>query len=297
MNSFFSTQGSSFGNTFQNGLSGDTIISKIAFVLLVLFIFIVVLQIAMYILGYIFASKNSSPHLFDGMIDATRMVTISQSPSTKGAKTIYRSVNADDGLEFSWSIWLYINDLGDNTGRYRHIFNKGTDTPDPDNTGLNYPNNAPGLYISPDTNELTVIFNTYEVINEEITIPDVPLNKWFNVIIRCRNKTVDIYVNGLVTKSMELIGVPKQNYGDVYVAMNGGFNGYISNLWYYNYALGTLDIEKLVKKGPNTRMANIGSSDFNVGNTSRPDYLSLRWYFAGAGDEFNPVTSTTITNT
>jgi hypothetical protein len=68
--------------------------------------------------------------------------------------------------------------------------------------------------------------------------------------------------------------MPKQNYGDVYVAMNGGFDGNISNLWYYNYALGTTAIQNLVKKGPNTKM--IGTTGLND-NTY--DYLSIRWFF------------------
>jgi hypothetical protein len=53
--------------------------------------------------------------------------------------------------------------------------------------------------------------NTFNVINEEITIPDVPLNKWVNVIIRCQNTTLDVYINGTITRSVELTGVPKQN--------------------------------------------------------------------------------------
>ena len=128
------------------------------------------------------------------------------------------------------------------------------------------------------------MMNTFNVINEEILIPDIPLNKWVNIIIRCKNTTLDVYVNGTIARSINLIGTPKQNYGDVYVAMNGGFNGYISNLWYYNYALGTAAIQKISEKGPNTKM--IGSSSGM--NDKFFDYLSLRWFFYGAGDTYNP---------
>jgi hypothetical protein len=92
--------------------------------------------------------------------------------------------------------------------------------------------------------------------------------------MRCQNKTLDIYVNGTIIRSLELEGVPKQNYGDVYVAMNGGFNGYISNLWYYNYALGTSAIQGLSSAGPNTKM--VGTNGVNMKNSN---YLSLDWYF------------------
>ena len=102
-------------------------------------------------------------------------------------------------------------------------------------------------------------------------------------LVNAQNKTLDEYMNGTITKSIELIGVPKQNYGEIYVAMNGGFNGYISNLWYYSYALGTLAIEDLVKKGPNTNISDNSSlKDKNA------DYLSLRWYFYGSNSEYFP---------
>jgi hypothetical protein len=217
------------------------------------------------------------------MIDASQMVIFPQDPSNNGAVTIYRSVNASDGVEFTWSVWLFINDIynGGVEGQYRHVFHKGNS--DLKNTGVNFPNNAPGLYIAPNTNNLVVMMSTFNNMSEEIVVPDIPINKWVNVIIRCQNTTLDIYVNGTIIRSLELNGVPKQNYGDVYVAMNGGFNGYISNLWYYNYALGAAAIQNLAVKGPNTKM--VGSNGMNLKNA---DYLSLRWYFDGSNDSFNP---------
>jgi hypothetical protein len=169
---------------------------------------------------------------------------------------------------------------------YRCVFYKGNDfskNPNADSQGLNFPNNAPGLYIAPNTNDLVIMMNTFNVINEEITVNDIPLNKWVNVIIRCENNTLDIYINGTIIKSHHLHGVPKQNYGDVYIAPNGGFSGYISNLWYYNYALGVKEISKLASDGPNT--VTRGSNSLNLKNNN---YLSMRWFFYGAGDTFNP---------
>jgi hypothetical protein len=124
--------------------------------------------------------------------------------------------------------------------------------------------------------------NTFTNINEEIRIGDIPMNKWVNTIIRCRNRTVDVYVNGTIAKSVTLSGVPKQNIGDTYVALDGGFGGYISNLWYWNYALNISQINTLVTRGPNTKMK--GS---NVSN-KKSDYLSMRWFWYGNHDMYNP---------
>lgn len=268
-------------------LESNSIVAKVAFLLLVLFSFIILLRIGISILGYFF-SPTGTPKLINGMVDAKQQIIIPQEPSSQGAVTITRSVNADDGIEFTWSVWIYIDDLTYNSGKYKCVFYKGNDYATNPNTnedqqGLNFPNNAPGLYIAPNTNNLVVFMNTFNVINEEITINDIPLNKWVNVIIRCQNNTLDVYINGTIAKSHKLHGVPKQNYGDVYVAPNGGFSGYISNLWYYNYAIGTNDITRLLTRGPNLNMK--GSNALNMTNAN---YLSLRWFFYGAEDSFNP---------
>jgi len=276
--SFSATETGTSGS--KDFLESNSLVSKFAFLIMVVFLFVLLLKVGISLLGY-FLKPNDSPHLIDGSVDASQMIVFEQDPSNSGAVTIYRSVNATDGLEFTWSVWIFINSF-DNTGTYKHVFSKGNSELRQD--GMVYPNNAPGLYITPHKNNLVVVMNTYNVINEEILIPDIPINKWFNVIIRCQNTTLDVYVNGTITRSVNLIGIPKQNYGDVYVAMNGGFDGYISNLWYYNYALGTAAIQKLVANGPNTKM--IGNS----GMTDKMyDYLSLRWFFYGSGDSYNPT--------
>lgn len=276
-NSFSTNRGSSGTSGF---LESNSLVAKFAFLLLVIFGFIILLRVGISVVSY-FLKPNPSPHLMDGMVDATQLLVYPQDPSSNGAVTIYRSVNATDGVEFTWSVWVFINNLNNNSGTYKHIFSKGNSNLQ--ENGLIYPNNAPGLYIAPNTNTLVVMMNTFNVINEEVLIPDIPISKWVNVIIRCQNTTLDIYINGTIARSINLVGVPKQNFGDVYVAMNGGFDGYISNLWYYNYALGTAAIQRIASGGPNTKM--IGSNGIN---SNVFDYLSLRWFFYGAGDGYNP---------
>jgi hypothetical protein len=253
--------------------------------LLVLFVFSILLRLGIGLLGY-FLGPDDSPKLIKGMVDASIPLTIPQDPEDSTSITISRSANATDGIEFTWSCWIFIKEITYD-GQYKCVFYKGNDysaNPDRNNAkGLNFPNNAPGLYIAPNTNNLIVFMNTFRVINEQVTITDIPIGKWVNVIIRCQNTTLDVYINGTIAKSLQLHGVPKQNYGNVFVAANGGFSGYISNLWYYNHALGTAEINKLVENGPDTSMT--GSDAINMKN---PNYLSLRWFFYGGSDAYNP---------
>ena len=269
-------------NATQDFLNSNSLVAKVAFLLLVLFVFILLFRLGMMVLGY-FLTAPDNPTLIDGMVDAKQLVVIPQDPANSSSITIQRSVNATDGIEFTWSVWVFIDDLTYNSGQYRCVFYKGNDfSADPNASegqqGLNFPNNAPGVYITPNTNNLVVFMNTFNVINEQITIEDIPINKWFNLIIRCQNTTLDVYMNGLIVKSHELHGVPKQNYGNVYVAANGGFSGNISDLKYYSYALGTSAINRIMTKGPNTYSKDTLLNSLQVKN---PNYLSLRWYFYG----------------
>ena len=274
-------------------LDGNSLVSKLAFLVFVLIVFVVLLRLGSEVLGWLF-SPSPSPHLLDGMIDAKHLVVYPQDPSVKGSVPILRSNNQEDGLEFTWSVWIYIEDLEYKKDEYKHIFHKGTmdsllqqsSAAKTGNVapGMSFPNNAPGLYIAPNTNDLVVVMNTFENPNETVIVPDIPINKWVNVIIRCDNSTLDVYINGTIIKRHQLSGVPRQNYDDVYAAANGGFSGYISNLWYYNYALGTSAIEGIVENGPNMKM-----KDTNM-LQSEPYYLSLRWFFTGTGDQYFPTT-------
>ena len=266
---------SSAMNFINDTGKNNTIVSKIAFLILIIFVYVVLLRVGMALISYFFGPSNS-PKLIVGKINAQNTpLDITQDPTIPTSILIPRSVNAIDGIEFTWSVWINIENLLYNVGKYKHIFSKGNNDPGP--MGIMMPNNAPGLYIAPTTNDLIIIMNTYEVVSEEIIIPDIPLNKWLNVIISCKNTTLNVYINGFITKSHQLHGVPKQNNGDVYVAWNNGFAGSISNLWYYNYAISTSAIQSLVKKGPNLNDASVSNGSSQAKQTDF-DYLSLRWY-------------------
>lgn len=264
----------SIGEDIQYFFEEDTIFSRIAIFILILIGFVVFLHIGFGIVAAV-TSPATSPYLIKGMINAEHQVVIQQDPTQKGSIPIQRSQNENHGIEFTWSVWINISDLQYGYGKYKHIFHKGNDGIQYNETGLNFPNNAPGLYISPTTNSLTVIMNTYTTINEEITIPDIPIKKWVNVMIRVEGNDLDVYINGTIVKRHHLSDVVKQNYGDVFVAMNGGFNGYISSLRYFSYAAQPGEIKSIVEKGPDLSMSK--SDDMN----NVPPYLSLRWYFQG----------------
>jgi len=267
-------------NASKDFLQSNGVIAKFGFVLLVLIVFLILLKIGTMIIGSLLLPK-SDVHLLDGMISGTDPLTISQNPNDNGSKPIKRSDDRKEGLEFTWSIWVYIKQAALDSSQYRHIFHKGNNDIKRENCGntcgVNFPNNGPGLYLNPGKNSMTVFMNTFDnSTSDEIVVDDLPLDKWLNVVIRGQQKTLDVYVNGAIVKSHEMSSVPKQNYGDVYMSSNGGFDGYSSNLWYYSRALSSTEIVGIVAKGPNLELK---SGAKNSLYNSRPPYFSLRWYF------------------
>lgn len=260
-------------------VESNGMIAKFAFLILVVLIFVTALQAGSTFLSWLMSPKKN-PILIDGMIDARHMKIIPQNPSKKNSIPILRSVNDVDGLEFTWSAWLFIEDYVYREGKYKHIFHKGNDGVGMD--GINQPNNAPGLYMDKYTNNLIVFMNTFESATEKVVIDDIPIHKWVNVVVRVIQRQLDVYINGTLVKRHILSGVPKQNYGDVYVSMNGGFAGYISNLRYFDTGIGTNKIRSLTDSGPNTKLIGENMKGDN------PHYLSMRWYFNGANDMYNP---------
>ena len=276
----------------QEFLTSNSLVAKATFLLFALFLYMMLFRIGMMIIMYFYGPTNVKK-LIDGMIPSNKPITISQDPQVDGAQTIYRSNNQVNGIEFTWSVWLYIDEDSfkprTTEFKYKHIFHKGNLNLDPD-TKMYTPNNAPGLYISPINNdaediEITVCMSTFKDYNEMTTISNIPVNKWFNVIIRCKNTLLDVYINGFIAKSVSLTGIPKQNFGDVYVAQNGGFTGNIADLLYYSSALGIADIQSIASSGPNTYTAKItggGGIGSSISNLSA-NYLSTQWYFDGVG--------------
>ena len=107
-------------------------------------------------------------------------------------------------------------------------------------------------------------------ISETVDVNNIPMKSWVNVIIRLQNKVMDVYINGVIAKRTAFTNVPLQNYDDVFVCQNKGFNGNLSSLRYFNHALNVFEISNVVSSGPNL--------SFNTGANYVQNYLSSMWY-------------------
>lgn len=283
----FSQQAQAGATASQDFLQSNTIIAKFAFLILIIIAFVILMALGIYLINY-FSSPPTNPYLIYGMVSGSDSLIIPGDPKKSGGVLIPRSNNESTGLEFTWSCWLYINGLGTGTPTYQHIFNKGNTNYGTD--GLATVNNSPGVYLKTDSvsepgtkfAELLIMMDTNNTSpntgnnnsNSQISIDNIPIKKWVHIALRMENTIMDVYVNGIVSNRLILTSVPKQNYNDVNVSQHGGFNGNLSNLRYYSYALNAFEINNIVYTGPTTTTAGTGPASSKSGTT----YLSSNWY-------------------
>jgi hypothetical protein len=244
----------------------------------------ILLNLGIQLISY-FGKPSSKVYLINGMISGTNKKIIIQDPDKNSKEVVRRSNNKETGMEFTWSVWLLINDASNSSQKFQPIFVKGGGTYNTDN--ISSISNGPGLYLNRGTsnnpNSIRIMMDTLSTytstLNQDgnnieiIDIPNIPLKKWFHLSIRCQNKYLDVYINGLVVVRRNLMNVPLQNYDDIRICDSGGFNGNLSNLIYYSYSLNAVDINNLALAGPNTT-----NLDTVPNNSYGSSYLSTMWY-------------------
>jgi hypothetical protein len=221
------------------------------------------------------------------MVESDKLTQISTNPNNTESVPVYRSINEDQGIEYSWNVWFFINTASEKN--ISRIFSKGIGENVNYNTNytkdLNtqFVNVSPGLFLNKADNgssyNLNLIINTFDSsenslpLYENIIIENIPVQKWVCFTMRVQGKIVDIYINGMLTKRVTLISVPKQNYYDTYIGEANGFKGFISSLRYYGYAVTYNEIQALFSSGPSLKMINSSAMPEST------DYLSINWYF------------------
>ena len=208
-------------------------------------------------------------------------------PATKKATSTHlpSSDNERTGSEFSYSFWLWIepSSFGDTEGLL-HVFHKGYSSM--------YPLMSPGVFLKNNVNTLRVYMNSSTTWNNYVDVENVPISKWVHVIVMARNNAGEIYINGNLSKKLNMDnGVIYQNFQDLYVfstrkvasnptttpsllgvpfTVNGTYTGQMSRLVYFNYALSYTEIQTLVNEGP--------SSIIESNPAQTPPYLEDKWW-------------------
>lgn len=224
-------------------------------------------------------------------------MTIIQKPDSDDP-LIYNSTNEPAGMEFSYSMWLFIDpktfEAGRsqqcgkgttvNTAAMKQIFHKGSKS--------GFPLLGPGIFVKGDVNTLRVYMNTSTAWDNFVEVPNVPVGKWFHIVITMKGKFMDIYVNGNIAVRKEFDTVPKLNFGNVYVLtpvtfpqnhntavklgdykIDGAAVGMVSRIKYFSFASNYAQIDTLYREGPSKTI----TASKNVFSQKTP-YMQDDWW-------------------
>lgn len=252
-----------------------------------------IITIAESIVNTFKAFDRQTTVLFQDTTTGRQLIT----QSAESDNLIYNSENEVHGMEFSYSMYLLISpetfeetvSAGTCGGKkkqqttfLKQIFHKGSKD--------GFPLLAPGLFVEGNKNTLRLYMNSSTKWDNYVEIPNIPIGKWFHLVITMKGKYLDVYVNGNVTVRHEFATVPKLNYGHVYVLypvkfpkntndmniktdfrVDNAAKGMVSRLKYYSYALNYSQIDSLYREGPSKKIVSTTYEE-------KPPYFHDSWW-------------------
>jgi len=244
----------------------------------------------LFVIEYVWRSSKDVSLRLVTLLDYTAqssdgVIVISQDPNNADAIQLGPSVNERTGVEFAYSFFVLVKESTFNGQvELHHVFHRGYRSA--------WPLMSPGVFIRGDTNTMRVVFNTNRAVYKYADVTNIPINKWFHVVLNGYNSGVDIYVNANLAHRIKFDKeVIYQNFQDVLIfspnvsriqkantaaaeediSFNGSFEGNLSSLKYARYALSIKEINNLMAAGPSSNIVK-SKDDPNTA------YLSDTWW-------------------
>jgi hypothetical protein len=176
------------------------------------------------------------------------------------------------GIKFTISMWMYISSWMYNNNKDKDVFRKGDFRIYLDKAKNDLVIEVPMFPVE----KATIKGQTSYYTTDQLRFVDFPIQKWVNVVIVVDGRSVDLWINGKLYQSLNLPniiyfnnadnvymiapGLPtfssvKQSDGSVVTVKEkngtaGGYDGFLSGVVYYKYALSREDIVGLFERGP-----------------------------------------------
>jgi hypothetical protein len=179
---------------------------------------------------------SSSGNLMSSLHDATTTTTV---PAASAP------LSSENQGNYGAQWWMFVKDWNYGYGKEKSVIYR----PDASNASVANPN----ISLHPTDNTLRVsvsIFPSSEGgsgksepapaghsgSSDDVfvcDVPNIPLQAWFSVSTTVFERNLDIYIDGKLVKSCFLPGVPKPAVGDIQIAKDGGFSGYMCGFTHY----------------------------------------------------------------
>ena len=228
----------------------------------VVIVFILVI-IMIYVILYVYRQYNNTSLKTTTMVKKPVKVPSSSLKNISASNQLPENVN---GKEFSYSLWMYIDaedtEITSNNKLVMARMNSSATLSQASPIfSLDRKSNKLHVYTKKENAYLGSI-NDIDSFDSTLTIPYVPLQRWVNIIMVVDNNFLQLFMDGELREVKDLSqfetydnrsSVVSTPVGDVVIgSMNEipSFNGYVSKVQVFNYAL-TLDHAKFVyKAGP-----------------------------------------------
>jgi hypothetical protein len=224
-------------------------------------LWILLLLLIIYTVIRYFMSKSNT---LTSLASATQMQTIDYSSLA----------NPNNSNNFTFSVWMYINDWNYKYGEVKTVFGRMTSgsTTSTSVDGVSGTGPCPLVSLGAMANNLDIYLSTFSGNSNsssaphKCSIPNVPIQKWVNLLVSVYGKTMDVYIDGKLVKTCVLPGIPQvNNNANVYVTPNGGFSGYTSKLQYFANATDPQTAYNIYLKGPGTNVfSNLFSNSYQL---------------------------------
>lgn len=152
---------------------------------------------------------------------------------------------------YSMSFWIYINPMPSYGDKFLSL--------------LNYGNN-PNIMYNPSKNDFSVFMKSPDPdCNTDVTIPiytnmDIPLQKWFNVVLNYDSGRLDVFLNAeLVKTSFDVISCIK--YDALTIGQDSGANAKICNLTYFQKPVDIVSIRTMYNVTKINDLPNVPKKD------------------------------------
>ena len=248
----FTKQTNNLTKTSVNTYQKSSGMSKVIFfIVLVIFISFLIYIIYIAVKSAQDAAANA-PVIVNDVIDAYV------------ARPAFTLPQVTEGMNHSFSSWIYVKDWNYKFGQYKNILWKGN--PPNTSTVAGTPSisnvHCPSIWLYPLTNSLKVVTSTSAPEQvESCDIQNIPLMTWVHIVYVLNNRTVDVYINGKLERSCALRGIPTISNDPVYMSTGNpqaGFYGKIGRTQYFTKALLPNEVANIYQIGP------LGNTQYQV---------------------------------
>ena len=171
--------------------------------------FVVIIILIVYIFAQQFSGESRLTEMADARVE--QKILAAQLPKS-----------AVPNMNCTYAVWVYVGDWNYRYGEKKVIFGRSDE----------FKNQGPLVSFAATQNNIDIEVDVYPNSREDskvthtCTVTNVPLQKWVNVMLSVYNKTLDVYIDGKLSRSCLLPGVPRLSRSEaIIVTPDGGFTG------------------------------------------------------------------------